>query len=178
MVGPSRPHELQHTRPPHPSPTPGIYSNSCPSSQWCHPTISSSVIPLSSCPQSLPASGSFPMSQFFALGGQSIGASASASVLPMNISPLWLTGLISLKSKGLFGSLLQHHRSKALILQCSAFFIVQLSHSYMTIGKTIVDLTKQIFVGKVMSLFFHMLLFNMPSRLVKKQSVCRSRSNS
>ena len=79
-----RPHELQHTRPPRPAPTLGVYSNSCSSSQWCHPAISSSVIPFSSCPQSLPASGSFPMSQLFEWGGQSIGVSASASVLPMN----------------------------------------------------------------------------------------------
>ena len=78
------PHELQHARPPCPSPTPRVYSNSCPSSRSCHPTISSSVIPFSSCPQSLPASGSFPMSQLFAWSGQSIGVSASASVLPMN----------------------------------------------------------------------------------------------
>ena len=79
-----RPHELQHARTPCLSPTPGVYPNPCPSSWWCHPTISSSVIPLSSCPQSLPASGSFPTSQLFASGGQSIGASASTSVLPMN----------------------------------------------------------------------------------------------
>ena len=79
-----RPHESQHARPPCPSPTPGVYWNSCPSSQWCHPAISSSVIPFSSCPQSLPASGSFPMSQLFAWGGQSTGVSALASVLPMN----------------------------------------------------------------------------------------------
>ena len=79
-----RPHESQHARPPCPSPTPGVYSNSCPSSQWCHPDISSSVVPFSSCPQSLPASGSFPMSQLFAWGGQSIGVSASASFLPKN----------------------------------------------------------------------------------------------
>ena len=79
-----RPHELQHASPPCPSPTPGVYSNSCPMSRRCHPTISSSVIPFSSCPQSLPASGSFPVSQLFASGGQSTGASASASVLPMN----------------------------------------------------------------------------------------------
>ena len=98
------PHELKHTRPPCPSPTPGVYSNSCPSSQWCHPTISSSVVPFSSCPQSLLASGSFPMSQLFASGGQSIGISASASVLPMNTqewSPLGWTGWISLLPKGL-----------------------------------------------------------------------------
>ena len=79
-----RPHEQQHTRPPCPSPTPGVYPNSCPLSRWCHPTISSSVIPFSSCLQSFPASGSFQMSQFFASGGQSIGVSASTSVLPMN----------------------------------------------------------------------------------------------
>ena len=79
-----RPHELQHARPPCPSPTPGVYSNSCPSSQWCHPAISSSSVSFSSCPQSLPASGSFPMSQHFAWGGQNIGVSASVSVLPMN----------------------------------------------------------------------------------------------
>ena len=99
-----RPHELQHTRPPCPSPSPRVYSNSCPSSQWCHPAISSSVLPFSFCPQSLPASGSFPMSQLFAWGDQSIGVSASASVLPMNTqdwSPLRWTGWISLQSKGL-----------------------------------------------------------------------------
>ena len=99
-----RPHELQYARPPCPSPTPGVYSNSCPSSWWCHPAISSSVIPFSSCPQSLPASGSFPVSQLFAWGGQSIGVSASASVLPVNTqdwSPLGWTGWISLQSKGL-----------------------------------------------------------------------------
>ena len=98
------PHELQHPRPPCPSPTPGVYSDSCPSSQWCHPAISSSVVPFSSCPQSLPASGSFPMSQLFAWGGQSIKVSASASVLPMNTqdwSALEWTGWISLQSKGL-----------------------------------------------------------------------------
>ena len=98
------PHELQHARPPWPSPTPGVHSNSCPSSWWCHPAISSSVVPFSSCPQSLPASGSFPMSQLFAWGGQSIGVSALASFLPMSTqdwSPLEWTGWISLQSKGL-----------------------------------------------------------------------------
>ena len=98
------PHESQHTRPPCPSPTPGVYSNSCPSSRWCHPAISSSVVPFSSCPKSLPASGSFPMSQLFAWGGQDIEVSASASVLPMNTqdwSPLGWIGWISLQSKGL-----------------------------------------------------------------------------
>ena len=99
-----QPHESQHARPPCPSPTPRAYTNSCPSNQWCHPAISSSVIPVSSCSQSLPASGSFPVSQFFASGGQSIGVLASASVLPMNtqdLSPSGWTGWISLQSKGL-----------------------------------------------------------------------------
>ena len=93
-----QPHELRHARPPCPSPTPGTYPNSCPLSRWCHPAISSSVVPFSSCLQSFPVSGSFPMSQFFASGGQSIGVSASASVLPMNIQswfPLGWTGWIS-----------------------------------------------------------------------------------
>ena len=98
-----RPHELQRARLLCPSPTPGVYSNSCPLSQWCHPTISSSVVPFS-CLQSFPASGFFLMSQFFALGGQSIGVSASASVLPMNIQdwfPSGLTGWIALQPRGL-----------------------------------------------------------------------------
>ena len=98
------PHELQHARPPCPSPAPGVYPNSCPSSQWCHPAISSSVVPFPSCPQSLPASESFPMSQLFTWGGQNIGISALASVLPKNTqdwSPLEWTGWISLQSKGL-----------------------------------------------------------------------------
>ena len=99
-----RPHELQHARPPCPSPTSRVHSNSRPSSQWCHPAISSSVVPFSSCPQSLPASGSFPMSQLFAWGSQSTGISALASFLPKNTqdwSPLEWTGWISLQSKGL-----------------------------------------------------------------------------
>ena len=98
------PHGLQHTRPPCPSPTPKVYSNSCPLHQWCHPTISASVIPFSSHLQSFPASGSFLMSWFFASGGQSIGVSASTSVLPMNLQdwcPLGWTGWISLQFKGL-----------------------------------------------------------------------------
>ena len=98
------PHESQHARPPCPSPTPGVHSDSGPSSQWCHPAISSSVIPFSSCPQCLPASESFPMSQLFAWGGQSTGVSALASFLPkksQDWSPLEWTGWISLQSKGL-----------------------------------------------------------------------------
>ena len=99
-----QPHESQHARPPCPSPTPGVHSNSCPLSRWCRPAISSPVVPFSSCPQSLPASGSFPMSQLFTWGGQSIGVSALASVLPMDTQdwfPLEWTGWISLQSKGL-----------------------------------------------------------------------------
>ena len=98
------PHESQHARPPCPSPTPGVHSDSRPSSRWCYPAISSSVVPFSSCPQSLPASESFPMSQLFTRSGQSIGVSASASVLPMNTqdwSPLGWIGWISLQSKWL-----------------------------------------------------------------------------
>ena len=95
------PHGLQHASPPCPSPTPGVYSNSCPLGGWCHPTISSSVVPFSSCLQSFPASGSFPMSQFFTSGGQSVVVSASASVLPMNIQDWFPLGWISLQSKGL-----------------------------------------------------------------------------
>ena len=150
------PHGLQHARPPCPSPTPGVYSNSCPLSLWCPPTISSSVISFSSHLQFFPASGSFPMSQFFASGGQSIGVSASASVLSSEYS-----GLISFRMDWLdLKSLLQHYSSKASILQCSAFFIVQFSHPYKTTGKTIA-LTRWTFVSKVMS-----LIFNMLSRLV------------
>ena len=99
-----QPHESQHTKPPCPSPTPGVHSDSCPSSQWCHPAISSSVVPFSSCPQSLPASESFPMSQLFAWSGQSTGVSALASFLPKKSqgwSPSEWTGWISLQCKGL-----------------------------------------------------------------------------
>ena len=161
-----QPHESQHARPPCPSPSPRVHSNSRPLSRWCHPTISSSVVPLSSCPQSFPASGSFQMSQLFAWGGQRIGVSASTSVLPMNTqdwSPLGWIVWISLQSKGLSlqsKQLLRHHSSKASILQHSAFFIVQLSHPYMTTGKTIA-LTRRTLVGKVMS-----LLLNILSRLL------------
>ena len=154
-----RPHESQHARPPCPPPT---HWDSCPSSRWCHPAISSSVIPFSSSPQSLPTSESFPMSQLFASGGQSIGVSAFTSVLQ------WTPGLVSFRMdwldllavQGTLKSLLQQHSSKASILQLSAFFTVQLSHPYMTPGKTIA-LTRRTFAGKVMS-----LLLNMLSRLV------------
>ena len=139
------PHELQHARPPCPSPTPRVHPNPCPLSWWCHPTISSSVIPFSSCPQSFPASESFPMSQLFTSGGQRIGASASPSVLPMNIQdwfPLRWTCWISLLSKGLSrvfsNTTVQKHQ----------FFSAQLSlwsNSHM-------GLTRWTFVGKVISL--------------------------
>ena len=150
-----RPHESQHARPPCPSPTPGVHSNSRPSSRWCHPAISSSVVPFSSCPRSLPASESFPMSQFFAWGGQSPGVSALASFLPKGTP-----GLISFRMdwldllavQGTLKSLLQHHSSKASIPQCSVFFTVQLSHPYMTTGK-IIALARWTCVDKVMSLF-------------------------
>ena len=152
-----RPHELQHTRPRCPSPTPGVHSDSRPSSQWCHPAISSSVVPFSSYPQSLPASKSFPMSQLFTWGGQSTGVSASTSVLPVktrDLSPLGWTGWISSQSKGLSrvfsNTTVQKHQ----------FFGTQLSsqsnsHPYMTTGKTIA-LTRQTLVGKVMSLLFNL----------------------
>ena len=156
-----QPHESQHARPPCPSPTPRVYPNSCPLSQWCHLTISSSVIPLSSCPQSFPTSGSFQMSQLFTSGGQNTGVSASTSVLPMNTqdwSPLGWTGWISLQSKGLSRvfSNTTFQNGKKSILWRSVFFIVQLSHPYMTTGKTIA-LTRWTFVDKVMSLLFNML---------------------
>ena len=139
------PHGLQHVRLSYPSSAPRVCSNSCPLSWWCHPTILSFVIPFSSCFQSLPTSGPFPMSQFFTSGSQRIGASALASVLPMNE----YSGLISFRMdwldllavQGTLKSLLQHHSWKASILLCSAFFIVQFSHPYMTTGKTI-TLTK------------------------------------
>ena len=138
-----QPHGLQHTRLPCPTSTPRACLNSCPSSWWCHPTISSSVIPFSSCLQSFPASGSFPMSQSFASGSQSTGVSALASVLPMNIQGWFLLDWFDLLAvQGALKSLLQNHSSKALILRGSAFFIVQLSHPYMTTGKTIA-LTRQ-----------------------------------
>ena len=132
------PHGLQHARPPCQSPTPRACSNSCPLSQWCHPTISSSVVPFSSCLQSFPALGSFQLSQLFASGGESTGVSASTSDLPMNSQdwfPLGWTGWNS-AAQGTLKSRLQHHCSKASILWRSAFFIVQLSHPYMTTGKT------------------------------------------
>ena len=141
-----QPHESQHTRPPCPSPTPGVHPDSQPSSQWCHPAISSSVILFSSCPQSLPASESFPMSQLFAWGSQSTEVSALASFLPKKSqgwSPSEWTGSITLQSKGLT----RVFSNTTSILRRSAFFTVQLSHPYMTTGKTIA-LTRRAFVGK------------------------------
>ena len=142
-------HGLHHARPPCPSPTPGVYSNSCPLSQRCHPTILSSIIPCPSHPQSFPASGSFLMSQIFPSGGQSIGVSA-LSISPSSERP----GLISFRMDwldlltvpGTLKSLLQYHSSKASILWCSAFFTVQISRPYTTTGKTMA-LTRRTFVG-------------------------------
>ena len=157
-----RPHGLQHIRLPCPSPTPRAYSNSCPSSHWCHPTISSSVVPFSSCLQSFPASGSFQMSQFFTSGGQSIGVSASVSVLPMNIKD-WFpyNGLVgspcSPRDSQESSPTPQFKSINSLVL---SFLYSPLSHPYMTTGRTIA-LTRRTFIGKVMS-----LLFNMLSRLV------------
>ena len=157
-----RPHESQHAKPPCPSPTPGVYPNSCPSSQWCHPAISSSVVPFSSCPQPLPGSV-FSKESTLRMRAPKYW-SFSFSIRPSNEHP----GLISFRMdwldllavQGTLRSLLQHHISKASILRHSAFFTVQLSHPYMTTGKTIA-LTRGTFVGKVTS-----LLLNMLSRLV------------
>ena len=151
---------LQRTRLPCPSPSPRACSNSCPLSQWCHPTISSSIVPFSSCLQPFSASGSFLMSWLFSSGGHSIGA--SASVLLMNIQdwlPLGRT-VWSPCSQRTLKSFLQHYSSKPSILRRSAFFKIQLTYPYMATGKTIA-LTRQTFVSKVTS-----LLFNMLSRLV------------
>ena len=139
-----RPHEPQHARPPCPSPTPVVHTNPCPLSRWCHATISSSVIPFSSCPQSFPASGSFQMSQLFASGSQSIAVSASTSVLPINTQDwsLGWTGWISLQSKGLSRVFSNITVQKHQFFGTQLSFIVQLSHPYMTTGKTIA-LTRQ-----------------------------------
>ena len=157
MSNSSWPHGLQYTRLPCPSPSLRVCPGSCLLNWWRHPTISSSVA-LFFCLQSFPASGPLPMSRLFTSGGQSIGISASAPVLPE------YSGFISLKInwfdllavQGTFKSLLQHHSLKASILWCSAFFMVQLSHLYMTTAKTIA-LTIQTFVGKAMSLLFNTL---------------------
>ena len=157
-----RAHGPQYARLPCPSPTPRAYWNSCPLCWWCHPTISSSVIPFSSYLQSFPASGSFPMSWFFASGGQKIGVSASASALPMNIQD-WspLGGLVwspcNPRNSQESSPTLQF---KSIHSWHSAFFIVKLSYPYMTTGKTIA-LTRQTLVSKIMS-----LVLNMLSRLV------------
>ena len=155
-----QPHRLEHSRLPCPSVYPRVCSNSCPLSQWCRPTISFSITPFSSCPQSFPESKSFPMSQLFALGDHSIGTSASVSVLPMNIQGWFpLTGLISLQSKGLsrvFSST-RVGRHESFSAQHSLWFN---SHLYMTTGKTLV-LTIGTFVSKIMA-----LLSNTLSRLV------------
>ena len=158
-----RPHGLQHAWLPCPSPTPGACSNSCPLSQWYYPTISGSAAPFSCCLPFFPSIRVFPMSQFFASGGQSIGVSVSASVLPVNIQdwfPLGLTGWISLQSKGHSRVFSNTTVKKHQFFCAQLSFIVQLSHPYLNSGKT-TALTRWIFAGKVMS-----LLFNMLSRLV------------
>ena len=144
-------HRLQHTRLPCPSPSPRVCSNLCPLIQRCHPTISSSVMPFSSCLQPFVATGSFPVSQFFTSCGQSTGA-FSFSICPFN-EFLWLISFRIdwfdlLAVQGALKSLLQHHSLKASILQCSAFFMAQISHLYMTTGKTIA-LTRWTFVSNV-----------------------------
>ena len=153
------PHELQHARPPCPSPTPGVYSNSCPLSWRCHPAISSSDVPFSSRLQSFPASGSFPMSQFFPSGGPKYW-SFSFRISPSNEYSRLISFRIDwvdlLAVLGTLKNLLQQHGSKASILLRSAFLIVQISQPYMTTGKTIA-LTRRTFVDKVMSLLFNML---------------------
>ena len=148
------PHGLQQARLPYPPLSARVSSNSCPLSQWCRPTISSSVVPFSSCLQSFPASGSFPVSQLFTSGGQSIGASASALVLSMNIQdlfPLGLTSLISLQSKGLPRVFSSTTIRKHQFFSTQPSLLVQLSHPYMTPGKTTV-LTLRTFASKIMSL--------------------------
>ena len=133
-------HGRQHTRPPGPSPIPRLYSNSCPLTWWCHPTIWSSVVPFSSHLQSFPASGSFQMTELFTSGGQSFGVSASTSILPMNIEdwfPLGLTGWISFQSKGLSGVFSNTTVQKHQFFSSHSSLSVQLSHPYMTTGKTI-----------------------------------------
>ena len=155
------PHRLQHARLPCPSPTPGAYSNWCLVSQWCHPTISSSIVPFSSRLQSFPASGSFQMSRFFALGAQSIGVSASASVFPMNIQDwfrLGWTGWISLQSKGLSQESSSTPQFKSINSSVLSFLY---SPTLTSIHGKAIALTQWTSVGKVMS-----LLFNMLSRLV------------
>ena len=156
-----QPHESQHTRPPCPLPTPGVHSNSCPLSQCCHPATSSSVVPFSSCPQSLPASVFSNESALCTRWPKywSFSFSLSPSKEHPGLISFRMDWLDILPVQGTLKSL-QHHSSKASILQCSAFFTIQLSYPYMTTGKTIA-LTRRTFVGKVMS-----LLFNMLSRLV------------
>ena len=150
------PHRLQHARIHCPSLSPRVCSDSCPLCQWCYLTNSSSAALFSSCLQSFPASGSFPMSQLFAWGGQSIG-SFSFSISPSNEHPGWISfrmdWLDLLAVQGTHKNLLQHHSSKSSVLQCSAFFIVQLSHPYMTTGKTIVWTSQTFFWQSNISVF-------------------------
>ena len=152
------PHGLLHTRLLWSSPSPRVSSSSSPLSHWYHPTISSSVIPFSTCPHSFPASGSFKMNQFFSSGCQRIGASVLASVFPVNSRDWFLRidWFDFLAVQGTLWSLLQHHNLKAWILQCPAFFMVQHRHPYMAAGKTIA-LAVSTFIGKMMPLVVNML---------------------
>ena len=152
------PHELQHARPPCPSPTPGVHPNPCSLSWWCHPTISFSVIPFSPCTQSFPASGSFQESALHIKWPKywSFSFSTSPSNEYSGLISFRMDCLYLLAVQGTLKSLLQHHSSKASILWHSAFFVVQLSHPYMTTGKP-AALTRWTFVSKVMSLLFNML---------------------
>ena len=155
-----QPHESQHARLPCPSPTPGVHSYSHPSSRWCHPAISSSVVPFSSYPQSFPASGSFPVSRLFASSYWRLSFSISPSKGHPELISFRMDWL-DLAVQGTLKSLLQHHSSKASNLWCSAFFMVQLSHPFTITGKTIA-LTRHTLVSRVM-----FLLFNMLPRFVK-----------
>ena len=176
-----RPHGLQHARLPCTSLSPGVCSNSSPLSQWCYLTISFSATPFSFCLRSFPASGPFAMSRLFTSGGQSVGASASASVLPMNNQGwflLGLTGWISLLVQWTLKSLLQHHSSKASILWHSAFFVVQLSHPHLLLGRKAMtnlnsvlksrDITLPIKVCIVKAMVFPGAMYGCESRTIKK----------
>ena len=176
-----QPHGLQHARPPCPSPTPRAYTNSCPLSWWCHPTISPSVVPFSSRLQSFPASGSFQMSQLSTWGGQSVGVSASASVLPMNVQDWFAsrwTGCISLQSKGLSRVFSWErslsHSSKAPILQHSAFFTVQLRKVMTNLDSLLKsrDITLPTKVHLVKAMVFPVVMYRCESWTIKSLQSC------
>ena len=169
VSGSLRPHKPQHARPSCPSPTPGVYPNSCLLSRWCHPTILPTFIPFS-CLQSFPTSGSFQMCQFRWPKDWNFSFSISPSHEYSGLISFRMDWLDLLAAQGTLKSLLQHHSSKASVLWRSAFFIVQLSHPYMTTGKTIA-LTKWTFVGKVMSLLFSTCCLCWPQLFFQEASV-------